>query len=60
MRNDGSAITVEGYASFILESAKLDGVDDIVILPADHTTIAFSRDGRSPLAWDVIADRLSR
>lgn len=43
-----------------LDSARLEGVDDFVVVPGDHTTIACSRDGRPPAAWDVIKDRLAR
>lgn len=43
-----------------LESAALSGVDDLVIVPADHTTIACSRNGRPPVAWPIIKDRLGR
>jgi pimeloyl-ACP methyl ester carboxylesterase len=43
-----------------IENALLPGVDDVVIVPADHTTIACTRNGRPPVAWPVIRDRLSR
>jgi len=42
-----------------VESARLNGVDDFVVVPGDHTTIACSRDGLPPAAWPVIKDRLS-
>jgi hypothetical protein len=41
-------------------SAELEGVDDFVVVPADHTTIACSRDGLPPLAWETIKERLAR
>lgn len=40
-----------------LANAALPGVDDYVIVPADHTTIACSRNG-PPVAWPIIKDRL--
>lgn len=43
-----------------LASAVLSGVDDLVIVPADHTTIVCSRNGRPPVAWPVIKERLGR
>lgn len=43
-----------------IENALLPGVDDVVIVPADHTTIACTRNGRPPVAWPVIRDRLAR
>ena len=43
-----------------VRSVLLPGVDDFVILPADHTTIACSRNGRPPVAWPIIKDRLAR
>jgi pimeloyl-ACP methyl ester carboxylesterase len=43
-----------------IENALLPGVDDVVIVPADHTTIACTRNGRPPVAWPVIRERLAR
>ena len=43
-----------------IENALLPGVDDIVIVPADHTTISCSCNGRPPVAWPVIRDRLTK
>lgn len=43
-----------------LESARLEGVDDFVLVPADHTTIACSSNGEPPVAWPTIAARLKR
>jgi hypothetical protein len=42
-----------------MESALLPGVDDFVILPADHTTLACSRNGQPPVAWPIIQQRLA-
>ena len=41
-----------------VDSAFLDGVEDVVVLPADHTTIYCSRNGHPPVAWPAILDRL--
>lgn len=43
-----------------LASTRLPGVDDYVILPADHTTLTCSRGGRPPVAWKVIEERLKK
>jgi pimeloyl-ACP methyl ester carboxylesterase len=43
-----------------LESARLDGVDDIVRLHADHNALCLSDRGREPAAWGVIRERLAR
>ncbi|MEX2122134.1 MAG: hypothetical protein WD847_21320 [Pirellulales bacterium] len=42
-----------------LESARLAGVGDLVLVPADHTTICCARNGSPPVAWNVIAKRLA-
>jgi pimeloyl-ACP methyl ester carboxylesterase len=41
-----------------VESAKLEGVADIVILHADHAALAMGVAGRPPAAWDVVNERL--
>lgn len=43
-----------------IENALLPGVDDVVIVPADHTTIACSRSGCPPVGWPIIRERLAR
>lgn len=43
-----------------INSAKLDGVNDFVTLPADHTALYCPTGDTPPAAWDVIRDRLSR
>lgn len=43
-----------------VESAKLDGVSDFVILPADHLALYYSIDGKPPAAYDTIKDRLGK
>lgn len=41
-----------------LSSAKLAGVSDFVVLPADHVSLYLPIDGRPPAAWDVIRTRI--
>lgn len=43
-----------------LKSARLEGVDDQVILQADHNALYQSVGGRPPAAWAIIRDRLER
>jgi pimeloyl-ACP methyl ester carboxylesterase len=43
-----------------LESVKLAGVTDEVVLHADHNVLAMGQDGRPPAAWEVIRERLGR
>ncbi len=43
-----------------LKSAHLPGVDDFVLLPADHNSLYQSTHGQPPAAWPIIRDRLSR
>jgi pimeloyl-ACP methyl ester carboxylesterase len=44
-----------------VESCRLAGVDDFVIVPADHVALYYPRaEGKPPAAWDTIRDRLSR
>jgi len=40
-----------------LDSAKLDGVDDFVVVNADHTSLAC---GNPPAAWPAIKERLAK
>lgn len=40
--------------------AKLDGVDDVVIVHADHVRLYIGTDIEPPAAWDTIRDRLTR
>jgi pimeloyl-ACP methyl ester carboxylesterase len=42
-----------------LASAALAGVDDLVIVHADHLCLYESVDGRPPAAWPIIQDRLA-
>ena len=41
-------------------SARLAGVADVVLLHADHNTLAMAADGKPPVAWGVIRDRLGK
>ena len=43
-----------------VESARLSGVDDVVILPADHGTLVWPDHGNPPAAWPTIRDRMGR
>jgi pimeloyl-ACP methyl ester carboxylesterase len=42
-----------------VESARLAGVSDVVILPADHSTLCVRVGAEGPVAWDVIRERLA-
>jgi pimeloyl-ACP methyl ester carboxylesterase len=42
------------------DSARLEGVTDVVYLPGDHTGLAMGIRGNPPLAWDTVRDRLAR
>ena len=44
-----------------LKSTELQGVDDYILLPADHNSLYYTVDGaRAPAAWSTIQDRLHR
>jgi pimeloyl-ACP methyl ester carboxylesterase len=43
-----------------VESARLAGVDDVVILPADHSTLCMRVGAEGPAAWDAIRERLAQ
>ena len=43
-----------------ISSARIDGVSDCVIIPADHRALYLSDDGQPPAAWPVVKDRLTR
>lgn len=58
--NDLESITSDSDGLVPLASAALAGVDDLVIVPADHTTIACSRNGHPPVAWPFIKSRLAQ
>lgn len=42
-----------------LASTQLQGVDDHITLQADHESLIYSLDGRPPLAWPIVRERLS-
>ena len=42
-----------------LASTKLRGVNDVVVLPADHVSLYLPVDGRPPAAWPIVSDRLA-
>lgn len=44
----------------LLKSARLKGVSDFVVLPADHAALYLPIDQKTPASWDVIRSRLSR
>lgn len=43
-----------------ISSARLSGVDDFVVLQADHATLYLSSGNSPPAAWETVRDRLSR
>ncbi len=43
-----------------VESSKLAGVEDFVVLPTDHASLYCGTAEQPPAAWDTIKDRLSR
>lgn len=56
MRNTAS----EGDGPVKVARAKLDGVDDVVIVHADHARLYIGSKTEPPAAWDTIRDRLVR
>ena len=50
--------TGDGDGPVKIASAKLDGVDDVVILAADHCTLICPDHGNPPAAWETIRERL--
>jgi pimeloyl-ACP methyl ester carboxylesterase len=42
-----------------VKSAKLAGVSDLVLLPADHIALFCPMDGHPPAAWDAVRARLA-
>jgi pimeloyl-ACP methyl ester carboxylesterase len=43
-----------------VKSTLLEGVDDVVLLPGDHTTLYIPDQEGPPMAWATIRDRLAR
>ena len=56
VRNESSA----GDGAVKVARAKLDGVDDVVIVHTDHAGLYIASGGEPPAAWDPIRDRLGR
>ena len=50
----------EGDGPVKVSRAKLDGVDDVVIVHADHARLYIGTETEPPAAWDTIRDRLRR
>ena len=50
----------EGDGPVKVSRAKLSGVDDVVIVHADHARLYIGTDNEPPAAWDTIRDRLGR
>ncbi|HEY8665134.1 MAG TPA: hypothetical protein VIL86_00655 [Tepidisphaeraceae bacterium] len=42
-----------------VDSTRLEGVKDYVLLPTDHCQMYMSCDGKEPAAWNVVRDRLA-
>jgi triacylglycerol esterase/lipase EstA (alpha/beta hydrolase family) len=43
-----------------IKNTQLGGVDDFLVLPADHASLYYPVDGKPPAAWAIIRDRLNR
>ena len=56
MRNKAS----EGDGPVKVSRARLDGVDDFVVVHADHARLYIGTETEPPAAWDTIRDRLAR
>jgi hypothetical protein len=41
-----------------LKSARLEGVDDVVVIHGDHNSLFQPMDDAEPVAWETIRDRL--
>jgi pimeloyl-ACP methyl ester carboxylesterase len=52
------AQTCDSDGPVSLDSTRLAGVSDYVVLPADHVSLYLPVEGRPPAAWAVIRDRL--
>jgi pimeloyl-ACP methyl ester carboxylesterase len=58
--NSFRTTTGDGDGPVSVASAKLKGVDDVVLLPADHIALFVPVDGKPPAAWATIQSRLVR
>ena len=52
--------TGESDGPVTVASAKLAGVDDLVLLPADHIALFLPIDGHPPVAWEAIRARAGK
>jgi hypothetical protein len=43
-----------------IKSAELKNVSDFVVLPADHRALFLPDDGKAPVAYAVVRDRLAK
>jgi pimeloyl-ACP methyl ester carboxylesterase len=43
-----------------IRSARLDGVEDFVLLPADHSTLMSATRSQPPIAWETVHSRLTQ
>jgi hypothetical protein len=43
-----------------VKNCKLRGVDDFVVVAADHVSLYYPTNGQPPAAWDTIRDRLKQ
>jgi hypothetical protein len=43
-----------------VKSCRLTGVDDFVVVAADHVSLYYPINGNPPAAWDTIRDRLNQ
>ncbi len=53
------AQTGDGDGVVSLESGRLDGVDDVIVLPADHNALAMSVSGKQPAALPAVKERIA-
>jgi pimeloyl-ACP methyl ester carboxylesterase len=49
-----------GDGAVSVASAKLAGVEDFTVVPADHATLYFATAKSPPAAWPIVRDRLAR
>ncbi|HYE18297.1 MAG TPA: alpha/beta fold hydrolase [Tepidisphaeraceae bacterium] len=50
----------DGDGVVTLESGRLAGVTDVVLVPADHNALAMSIRGAAPAAWPAVRERIAR
>jgi hypothetical protein len=54
-RNDSG----DGDGPVPVSSARLEGVKDVVLIPADHIALFCPIDGHPPAAWQAVQERLA-